>query len=136
MVRHPIPLTDPPGDIMDRAMRWSALPVHTGGPMQRDSERSAGREPRDFRITVRGEISQMFVDPLESVVVEWTGHESTLHCKAVDQAKLQAVLGWLYSRRVEILRVVPADEGVASANETSLGLFRENERLPRGRNDG
>jgi hypothetical protein len=94
--------------------------------MQTDSERSAGRESRDYRITVRGEASQMFVDALEYVVVESAGHESTLYCEAVDQAKLQAVLGWLYSRRVEILSVVPADDGVASADG----------RLAKGQHDG
>jgi hypothetical protein len=68
----------------------------------------------------------VFVDALECVVVESTGHESTLYCEAVDEAKLQAVLGWLYSHRVEILKVVPADDGVASADE----------RLPKGQHDG
>jgi hypothetical protein len=118
--------TDPPGEIVDRAMRWHAVLVHAGGPMQTDSERTAGRERRDYRITVRGDASQVFVDALECVVVESTGDESTLYCEAVDQAKLQAVLGWLYSRRVEILRVVPAYDGVASGNE----------RLSKGQHDG
>jgi hypothetical protein len=107
-------------------MRWPAVLVHAGRPMQTDSRESAGGEPHDYRITIRGEASQMFVDPLEGVVIESTVHESTLYCEAVDQAKLQALLGWLYARQVEILRVVPADGGLASADE----------RLPKGQHDG
>jgi hypothetical protein len=94
--------------------------------MRTDSEESAGGEPHDYRITIRGEASQMFVAPLEGVVIESTVHESTLYCEAVDQAKLQAVLGWLYSHRVDILSVIPADDGVASADG----------RLAKGQHDG
>jgi hypothetical protein len=63
---------------------------------------------------------------LECVTVESTGRESTLYCEAADQAKLQAVLGWLYSRGIEILTVAPADNGP----------HRESERLPKGRHHG
>jgi hypothetical protein len=99
---------------VDRAMRWHAVLVHAGGPMQTDSERTAGRERRDYRITVRGDASQVFVDALECVVVESTGDESTLYCEAVDQAKLQAVFSWLYQRGIEIVSVIPDDNGDAA----------------------
>jgi hypothetical protein len=66
---------------------------------------------RRYRITVRGEVSQTFVEPLEQVFVESTGEESILRCEVADQAKLQAVLGWLYARGVEIVSVVPDDCG-------------------------
>ena len=68
---------------------------------------SGGRKARRFRITVRGEVTQTFVEPLEQVFVESTGDESILACEVADQAKLQAVLGWLYQRGVEIVSVVP-----------------------------
>ena len=58
-----------------------------------------------YRISVRGELSDRFVEPLEQVLVESTGDQSILACVA-DQAKLQAVLGWLYARGVEIVSVV------------------------------
>jgi hypothetical protein len=101
--------------------------------MHADSEGSAGRKPRDYRITVREEVGQMFVDALDHVVVESTGRESILYCEAADQAKLQAVLGWLYSRGIEILRVAPADEGADSVDGALSGFPRGNERLPKGR---
>jgi hypothetical protein len=94
--------------------------------MQTGSEESAGRKPRDYRITVREEVGQMFVDALECVVVESTGRESSLYCAAADQAKLQAVLGWLYSRGIEILKVVPADDGADPVDPASSGFIREN----------
>ncbi len=75
--------------------------------METGSDRSAGRETRRYRITVRGEITQSFVEPLEQVFVESTGGESVLRCEVADQAKLQAVLSWLYARRIEIVSVVP-----------------------------
>lgn len=79
--------------------------------METSSDRPAGRKARRFRITVRGEVSQLFVEPLGQVVVESTGAESILGCEVVDQAKLQAILGWLYARGVEIVSVVPDDSG-------------------------
>ena len=78
----------------------------------------------------------MFVDPLECVVVESTGNESTLYCRAVDQAKLQAVLSWLYSRQIEILSVAAADHGVDFVDAASSDLAPENERLPKGQHHG
>jgi hypothetical protein len=104
--------------------------------MQTDSEGTAARKLRDYRLTVREEVGQMFVDPWECVVVESTGRESTLYCEAVDQAKLQAVLGWLYSRRIEILKVDPADDGADSIDAASSDLPRENEHQPKGRHHG
>jgi hypothetical protein len=75
--------------------------------METGSEGSVGRKPRCYRITVRGEVSQTFVEPLEQVFVESAGDESILSCEAVDQAKLQAVFSWLYARGVEIVSVIP-----------------------------
>jgi hypothetical protein len=82
--------------------------------METSSRGSAGRKPRHYRITVRGEVSQRFVESLEQVVVESTGDESVLSCAVTDQAKLQAVFSWLYERGVEILSVVPDDEDADS----------------------
>ena len=75
--------------------------------METGSKGSAGRKPRCYRITVRGGVSQTFVEPLEQVFVESAGDESILYCEAVDQAKLQAVFSWLYARGVEIVSVIP-----------------------------
>ena len=74
---------------------------------------SGGRNARRYRITVREEVTQTFVEPLEQVVVESTGAESILVCDVVDQAKLYAILSWLFARRVEIVSVFPDDSGPA-----------------------
>jgi hypothetical protein len=58
----------------------------------------------------------------ECVVVESTVHESILYSESVDQAKLQAVLGWLYSRGIEILSVLPDDDDVDSVDAPSSQL--------------
>ena len=84
--------------------------------METSSKGSPGGKPRRYRITVRGEVSQTFVEPLEHVFVESTGDESILGCEVVDQAKLQAILSWLYARGVEIVSVVPYRDGVNSAD--------------------
>jgi hypothetical protein len=84
--------------------------------METGSKGSAGRKARRYRITVRGEVSQAFVEPLGQVFVESTGDESILSCEAVDQAKLQAVFGWLYERGVEIVSVNPDDCGAEPEN--------------------
>jgi len=84
--------------------------------METGSKASAGRRARCFRVTVRGEVSQTFVEPLGEVFVESTGDESILSCEAVDQAKLQAVLSWLYTHGVEIVSVVPEDCGAEPVN--------------------
>jgi hypothetical protein len=88
--------------------------------METGSKASASRrKPGRYRITVRGEVSQRFVEPLEEVFVESTGDESILACKVVDQAKLQAVLGWLFQRGVEIVSVVPDDDSGNSVDPSS-----------------
>ena len=71
---------------------------------------------RQYRVTVRGEVSQTFVEPLGQVFVELTGDESILRCEVVDQAKLQAVFSWLYARGVEIVSVIPDDCGAEPEN--------------------
>jgi hypothetical protein len=88
--------------------------------MDTGSQGSAGRKARRYRITVRGEVSQTFVEPLGQVFVESTGDESILSCEAVDQAKLQAVLSWLYGRGVEIVSVIPDDSGAEPVNPQTL----------------
>ena len=50
-----------------------------------------------------------FVEPLEQVFVELTSDEWILDCEAVDQAKLQAIVSWLYERGVEIVSVARDD---------------------------
>jgi len=88
-----------------RRFGWTLVRMETGA-----SDRSS-RRARCFRITVRGELTQSFVEPLERVVVESSGAESILRCDVADQAKLQAVLTWLYAHGVEILSVTPNDNG-------------------------
>ena len=97
--------------------------------METSSQGSAGRKPGHYRITVRGEVSQKFVEPLEQVVVESTGAESVLCCEVVDQAKLQAVFSWLYERGVEIVSVVPADDADSVGAGTNR-LTTSRERRP------
>jgi hypothetical protein len=87
--------------------------------METGSKGSAGRKSRCYRITVRGEVRQTFVEPLEEVFVESRGDESILSCEDVDQAKLQAVLSWLYARGVEIVSVIPDDGGSDSVDPSS-----------------
>lgn len=52
--------------------------------------------------------------PVAQVFVESTGDESILGCEVVDQAKLQAVLSWLYAHGVEIVSVMPDDDWAES----------------------
>jgi hypothetical protein len=94
-----------PGDEVV-GVRMDAPRMPTG-----DLDSAGNRKTRLYRITVRGEVTQPFLEPLERVFVESTGDESILRCEGVDQAKLQGVLSWLYARGVEILRVVPDDGG-------------------------
>jgi hypothetical protein len=79
--------------------------------MEKGSDRSADRKGCHYRITVRGELSERFVEPLEQVFVESAGDKSILRCDVADQAKLRAILDWLYARGVEIVSVVPDDGG-------------------------
>ncbi len=81
-------------------------------------DRPAGRKARRYRITVRGDVSQTFVEPLEQVFIESAGDESILCCEIPDQAKLYAVLGWLFARGVEIVSVVPDESGADAGEET------------------
>jgi hypothetical protein len=77
--------------------------------METGSNGAVGRNVPRYRITVRAELTQTFVEPLGEVFVESTGDESILRCEIVDQAKLQAVINWLYERGVEIVSVTPDD---------------------------
>ena len=97
--------------------------------METGSKGSAGRRVRRYRITVRGEVSQTFVERLEQVFVESTGDESILCCEVADQAKLQAVLGWLYQRGVEIVSVIPDD---GPGNEPPISNGPSAERVSEG----
>ena len=72
--------------------------------METGSQGSAGPKSRRYRITVRGEVSQRFVESLGHVSVESAGDESILDCEIVDQARLETVLAWLYERGIEIVR--------------------------------
>jgi hypothetical protein len=79
--------------------------------METGSIGSTGRNAHRYRITVRARLTQTFVEPLEQVFVESTSDESILCCEAVDQAKLQAILSWLFERGVEIVSVAPHNGG-------------------------
>jgi hypothetical protein len=70
----------------------------------------SGRVPVSYRIVVRGEVSERFVEPLEGVVVETDGGRSILRVEIVDQAKLHAVLGWLFDHGVDLVSLSPAAE--------------------------
>jgi hypothetical protein len=85
--------------------------------METASHGSTGRNANRYRITVRARLTQTFVAPLEQVVVvESTSDQSILDCEAVDQAKLQAILSWLYERGVEIVSVVPGERDADSVD--------------------
>jgi hypothetical protein len=79
--------------------------------METGSKGSTDRNAHRYRITVRAQLTQTFVEPLEQVFVESTSDESVLECEAVDQAKLQAILSWLFERGVEIVSVAPHHGG-------------------------
>jgi hypothetical protein len=59
---------------------------------------------------VRGEVTQRFAEPLEGVVVESAGDRSILRVAIVDQAKLHAILGWLFDHGVDLVSLSPAAE--------------------------
>lgn len=90
--------------------RGDAAPVAPG------AERS-GRVPVSYRIVVRGEITERFAEPLEEVTVESAGAQSILRAEIVDQAKLQAVLGWLFDHGVDLVSLCPAEEITPSGGE-------------------
>lgn len=78
-------------------------PPHTIPSVTR---RSAGREGRTtvrYRIVVRGEIRSPLVGPLEDVVVESTGEETSLLVDIVDQSHLQSVISSLSDRGIDIV---------------------------------
>jgi hypothetical protein len=77
--------------------------------MEKGPDSSADRKACNYRITVRGELTQRFVEPLEQVFVESADDESILRCEVADQAKLRAILDWVYARGVELVSVVPDD---------------------------
>jgi hypothetical protein len=79
--------------------------------MNSASDGLADRKVHSYRIAVRGQITQPFVEQLGQVVVEQAGRESILLCHAVDSAKLQSILNWLYERGIEIASVSPDDGG-------------------------
>ena len=66
--------------------------------------------PVCYRIVVRGEFTERFAEPLEGVVVESAGVESTLRVENVDQARLQGILAWLYDHGIALVSVGPAEE--------------------------
>lgn len=59
---------------------------------------------------VRGEVSERFAELLEGVVVESAGDRSILRVEIVDQAKLHAILGWLFDHGVDLVSLSPAAE--------------------------
>jgi hypothetical protein len=77
--------------------------------MTRAADGPTDRKIHSYRITVRGQVTQPFVEQLGQVVVEQAGDESILNCQAVDSAKLQSILNWLYERGIEIASVAPDD---------------------------
>jgi hypothetical protein len=77
---------------------------------------STGRHAHRYRITVRAELTQTFVEPLGQLVVESTGEESILSCESIDQATLQTIFSWLYERGVEIVSVARDDGGADAAD--------------------
>jgi hypothetical protein len=78
--------------------------------MNSSSAAHARPVPVCYRIVVRGEVTERFAEPLEGVVVESAGAESTLRVENADQARLQAILGWLYDHGVDLVSVHPARE--------------------------
>ena len=58
----------------------------------------------------RDEVSERFAEPLEGVVVELACGQSILRIEIVDQAKLHAILGWLFDHGVDLVSLSPAAE--------------------------
>ena len=65
----------------------------------------SGRVPVSYQIVVRGEVTERFAEPLEGVVVESAGAQSILRVDIVDQAELQAILGWLFDHGIDLVSV-------------------------------
>jgi hypothetical protein len=58
----------------------------------------------------RDEVSERFAEPLEGVVVELACGQSILRIEIVDQAKLHAILGWLFDHGVDLVSLYPVAE--------------------------
>jgi hypothetical protein len=76
--------------------------------MPSESVGKSGWAPVSYEIVVRGEVTERFIEPLEGVVVEPAGDETTLRVEVVDQAKLGSILGWLSDHGVDLVSVSPA----------------------------
>jgi hypothetical protein len=70
----------------------------------------SGRVPVSYRIVVRGEVTGRFAETLEGAIVESAGDQSILRVEIIDQARLHAVLGWLFDHGVDLVSVHPARE--------------------------
>ena len=75
------------------------------GPVAR-----SGQIPVPYRIVVQGEVTQRFTEPLEGVVVVSSGAQSVLAVDVIDQAKLQAILGWLFDHGIDLVSVQTAEQ--------------------------
>lgn len=62
-----------------------------------------------YRIIVRGPVPPRLLELLDQATVGESGASSVLTSEIVDQAKLQAVLGWLQAENVEIVSVEPVE---------------------------
>lgn len=71
--------------------------------MDSGSAERSGRVPVCYRIVVRGEVTERFAEVLEGVFVDSAGAESILRVENADQAKLLAILGWLYDHGIELV---------------------------------
>jgi hypothetical protein len=70
-----------------------------------------GGTPTRYRIVVRGVIGDRLLRLFGTVSVEDAGYSTILTCDVIDQARLQAVLGWLHDERVEILSAEALESG-------------------------
>jgi hypothetical protein len=110
----------------DRPFAWVSLDRRDNDPLvlwnyvvAANSQSPKSTDAHSFRITVRGALTQAFLEPVGPVSVETTGDETVLRCVNADQARLQAVLGWLYVRSIEIVNVASEDDGGSSTEGRS-----------------
>lgn len=94
--------------------------------MESRSAARSGHVPVCYRIVVRGEVTERFAEALEGVAVDSAGAESILRVENADQAKLHAILGWLYDLGIELLSVRRA-EGTTPDDVTPRRLADEAE---------
>ena len=87
---------------------WISGPVQASRMDSRSAEPS-GRLPVCYHIVVRGEMTERFAEVLDGVAVDSAGAESILRVENADQAKLQAILGWLYDHGIELVSVRRAE---------------------------